>query len=229
MDWRGLLAYAGAWALLAMLPGPDTALTLKHAMVDGRASAVRTAAGSCTALAVHVTMVALGLSALLARSEAAFTVVKLAGAAYLAYLGVRMILAAPRRPDEASPVASPSDSAAPLPVRTPDSGPASARRRPRRSPYAQGILTGLLNPKSALFFITFLPQFVNPSAPPVPTFAALVGITVLVAAAWFAVIVLIAGRARAMIARPRLQAIFQRATGSVFVVIAGRLATATHR
>ncbi|MEJ7787965.1 MAG: LysE family transporter, partial [Solirubrobacteraceae bacterium] len=93
MDPAVLLAYAGAWGALAVLPGPDTALTLKHAVVGGRAPALRTTLGSCTALLFHVLAAGLGLSAILAQSATAFTVVKVLGAAYLAYLGLRLILA----------------------------------------------------------------------------------------------------------------------------------------
>lgn len=206
MEPAVLLAYAGAWGALAVLPGPDTALTLKHAIVGGRAPAVRATLGSCTALLVHVLLAGLGLSAILAQSAAAFTVVKLAGAAYLAYLGLRLILA--RTDPDATTAAGPE-------------------RRRGAGPYVQGVLTGLLNPKSALFFLTFLPQFLDPDRPIAGQLAILASLTVAIAAVWLLAIIAAAGRARALAARPRVQEVFQRLTGTAFVVIASRLVGAS--
>lgn len=207
MEAAVLLAYAGAWGALAVLPGPDTALTLKHAIVGGRAPALRTTLGSCTALLFHVLAAGLGLSAILAQSAEAFTAVKLLGAGYLAYLGLRLILA--NHDAEAAPaVAAPS--------------------RRSTSPYVQGILTGLLNPKSALFFLTFLPQFLDPDRSIAGQLAILAPLTVVIAAAWLLVVIALAGRARSFAERPRVQEVFQRLTGTAFVVIATRLAGASH-
>lgn len=205
-----LLAYAGAWGALTVLPGPDTALTLKHAIVDGRASALRTTLGSCTALLFHVLAAGLGLSAILAQSATAFTVVKLLGAGYLAYLGLRLILARTNTEAEAGAGAA---SAAP-PTRS-------------TSPYVQGVLTGLLNPKSGLFFLTFLPQFLNPDRSIAGQLVILAPLTVVIAAAWLLAIIALARRARGLVARPRVQEVVQRLTGTAFVVIATRLAGAS--
>ncbi len=202
-----MLAYAGAWGALAVLPGPDTALTLKHAIVGGRAPALRTTLGSCTALLFHVLAAGLGLSAILAQSAEAFTAVKLLGAGYLAYLGLRLILA--RHDADAEPAAA-------------------APSRRSASPYVQGVLTGLLNPKSALFFLTFLPQFLDPDRSIAGQLAILAPLTVVIAAAWLLVVIALAGRARSFAERPRVQEVFQRLTGTAFVVIATRLAGASH-
>lgn len=210
MEPTVLLAYAGAWGALAVLPGPDTALTLKHAIVGGRAPALRTTLGSCTALLFHVLAAGLGLSAILAQSAAAFTVVKVLGAAYLAYLGLRLILS---RTDPDAGAAPPAE------LRT---------RRRTTSPYVQGVLTGLLNPKSALFFLTFLPQFIDPDRPVAGQLAILAPLTVAIAAVWLLTIVALAGRARRLAERPRIQEVFQRLTGTAFVVIATRLVGVSH-
>ncbi len=210
MEPTVLLAYAGAWGALAVLPGPDTALTLKHAIVGGRAPALRTTLGSCTALLFHVLAAGLGLSAILAQSAAAFTVVKVLGAAYLAYLGLRLILSRTDPDAGAAPTAEP---------RT---------RRRTTSPYAQGVLTGLLNPKSALFFLTFLPQFIDPDRPVAGQLAILAPLTVAIAAVWLLAIIALAGRARRLAERPRIQEVFQRLTGTAFVVIATRLVGVSH-
>ncbi len=202
MEPAVLLAYAGTWGALVVLPGPDTALVLKHAVMGGRGPATRASLGSCLALLTHVLAAGLGLSAILAQSAAAFTVIKLLGAAYLAYLGLRLILA-------------PAPEAA-------DAPPAATRRT--ASPFVQGVLTGLLNPKSAIFFLTFLPQFLDPDRPVAGQLALLAPLTVAVAAAWLLVVIGLADRARGLAARPRVQEVFQRLTGTAFVVIATRLA-----
>ena len=207
MEPAVLLAYAGAWGALVVLPGPDTALTLKHAIVGGRASALATALGSCCALLFHVLAAGLGLSAILAQSAAAFTTIKLLGAGYLAYLGLRLILA---RSDAGAAVSTPG-------------------KAPRRGagPYVQRILIWLFSPHSTRFFRSFLPQFLDPDAPIAGQLAILAPLTVAIAGVWLLGIIALAGRARALAARPRVQEIFQRLTGTAFVVIATRLAGAS--
>ncbi|MCW3012883.1 MAG: hypothetical protein JWO90_3287 [Solirubrobacterales bacterium] len=208
MEPAVVLAYAGAWGALVVLPGPDTALTLKHAVMGGRAPAVQTALGSCVALLAHVIAAGLGLSAILGQSATAFTVVKLAGAGYLAYLGLRLILARSQTPGElAEPVAGAGKRAA--------------------SPFRQGLLCGLLNPKSALFFLTFLPQFLDPAHSVAGQLLVLGPLTVLIAAAWLVIVIGLASQARGLAGRPRAQEILQRLMGTAFVVIATRLASAS--
>lgn len=201
MDWTTLAAFAAAWGLLVLLPGPDTALAISRALVRGRGAGLEAVAGSMTALAVHVTAAGLGLSALLASSATAFTIVKLVGAAYLVILGLRLILA--------------DHDAANAELTAPSFG--------LRNGYAQAVLTGLLNPKSALFFLTFLPQFLDRSAPATPQLLALGTITLILAASWAVGVVLVADRIRATLERPHLQARIERLTGTIFVVFGTRL------
>jgi len=203
-----LLAFVATWAALVVLPGPDSALVLARTIAGGRRSGVVAALGSLTALGGHVAFAAVGLSAVIAQSAAAFTVVKLIGAAYLIVLGLRLVLA-----DTPAATATPAS----LP-HAPTNG---------RLGFRQAVLTGLLNPKSALFFLTFLPQFVDPAAPAGPQFAALGLVTVVVAGAWHATLIALAVRLRAAVLRPRARAIFERLTGTAFVVLGSRLATAS--
>jgi threonine/homoserine/homoserine lactone efflux protein len=137
-----ILAFIGIAALLTILPGADMALVAKVTLLDGRRAAFFTSLGICAGLPVHASASALGLSLILATSAEAFTVVKFAGAAYLAYLGIRTIR------DSLKPAADPL-----LNV---------ARARSRRAAFAQGFLSNVLNPKVALFYLTFLPQFISP-------------------------------------------------------------------
>jgi threonine/homoserine/homoserine lactone efflux protein len=137
-----ILAFTGIVALLTILPGADMALVAKVTLLDGKRAAFFTSLGICAGLPVHATASALGLSLILATSAEAFTVVKFAGAAYLAYLGIRTIR------DSFRPAA--------------DQAVVTDRVRSRRAAFAQGWLSNLLNPKVALFYLTFLPQFISP-------------------------------------------------------------------
>ena len=137
-----ILAFTGIVAILTILPGADMAPVAKVTLLDGRRSAFFTSLGICAGLPVHATASALGLSLILATSAEAFTVVKFAGATYLAYLGIRTI----------------RDSLRPTSEVVVDAG----RTRSARAAFVQGWLTNVLNPKVALFYLTFLPQFISP-------------------------------------------------------------------
>jgi threonine/homoserine/homoserine lactone efflux protein len=132
--------------LLNITPGPDTAYIVGRSVQLGWRGGAAAALGVCAGCLVHVFAAAIGLSALLAASSAAFTLVKWVGAAYLCYMGIRMLLARPH---------APADDAAP-----PGSGAISLRQV-----FLQGALTNVLNPKVALFFLAFLPQFVATDSP----------------------------------------------------------------
>jgi threonine/homoserine/homoserine lactone efflux protein len=136
-----ILAFIGIAALLTILPGADMALVAKVTLLDGKRSAFFTSLGICAGLPVHATASALGLSLILATSAEAFTAVKFAGAAYLTYLGVRTIR------DSMRPAVDPEL--------------AATRVRSGRAAFAQGWLSNVLNPKVALFYLTFLPQFIS--------------------------------------------------------------------
>jgi threonine/homoserine/homoserine lactone efflux protein len=137
-----ILAFIGIAALLTILPGADMALVAKVTLLDGKRAAFFASVGICAGLPVHATASALGLSFILATSAEAFMVVKFAGAAYLAFLGIRTIR------DSLRAVSDPAV--------------AAARVRSSRAAFAQGWLSNVLNPKVALFYLTFLPQFISP-------------------------------------------------------------------
>src|SRR5262245_55983469 len=137
---RTLLLYLAAAIALIAAPGPGQALVTARTLAHGVRAGIVTSCGLNTGTLVHAVAASLGLSALLASSEIAFTVVKFAGAAYLIVLGVRGLRAGP------ADVSSGSVDAAPKP----------------RSLFAHALMTGILNPKVAIFFVAFLPQFVDP-------------------------------------------------------------------
>lgn len=125
---------------LNLYPGPDTLYILGRSAAQGRAAGVVSALGIGSGAVIHSLLGALGLTAVVAASAMAFSVIKWAGAAYLVYLGVSMLLAKSEGPVKASP-------------------PQSLRRI-----YVQGVLTNVLNPKVALFFLALIPQFIAPGA-----------------------------------------------------------------
>lgn len=135
-----ILAFIGIATLLTILPGADMALVAKVTLSDGKRAAFFTSLGICAGLPVHATASALGLSLILATSADAFMAVKFAGAAYLAYLGIRTIRDSLRPAGDLA---------------------ASASRARSSAAFAQGWLSNVLNPKVALFYLTFLPQFIS--------------------------------------------------------------------
>lgn len=139
-DWSSYLLFLAACAALIVTPGPAQALVISRTLSEGRLAGALTAVGLNVGTLFHSIGAALGLSALLASSALAFSVVKYLGAAYLIYLGLRALRAGP-------PSAS---------------RPTTRRVNARESPLWQAALVGTLNPKVALFFLAFLPQFVDP-------------------------------------------------------------------
>lgn len=142
-DSTRLILFLTAAVLLAIAPGPGMLYVLARSLAGGKREGVLSALGTFLGGMVHVLAAALGVSVILARSATAFSVVKYAGAAYLCFLGVRMILDA-RKQDSLSMEGFFSD-----------------RVMAARNPLWQGIATEVLNPKTALFFLSFIPQFVN--------------------------------------------------------------------
>ena len=149
-----LLAFLGVSALVIVTPGQDTALTIKNTLAGGRRAGVFTALGVSTGQAVWTVAASAGLAALLVASEPAFVALKLAGAAYLVFLGGQALLAAVRG-------AGPHDLAGPT------------RRLAPASGYRQGVVSNLGNPKMAVFFTSLLPQFVPAGGPPFAAMLAL--------------------------------------------------------
>jgi threonine/homoserine/homoserine lactone efflux protein len=145
-DLHVLALFAGAALALLLMPGPAVLYIIARSVDQGRLAGVVSALGLEIGTLVHVGAATLGLSALLASSALAFTVVKLLGAVYLIYLGVRRLL----EKDSDLPAAE-----------------APVERQPLGAIFRQGVVVNLLNPKLALFFLAFLPQFVAPAGWPV--------------------------------------------------------------
>jgi threonine/homoserine/homoserine lactone efflux protein len=192
--------------LLNLTPGQDTMFIIGRSLAGGTRAGVAAAFGICVGSIGHTLLAALGLSAILAASPWAFTLVKLAGAIYLVYLGARLLLTKRAHADA---------------VR---SGPPAGRAV--RSAFAQGILTNLLNPKVALFFLALLPQFIDPaSASKTLAFVALGATFVTTGLSWCLVLATAAGRLQAFFRRnPSAGVLLDRMVGALFVALGARLA-----
>jgi RhtB (resistance to homoserine/threonine) family protein len=191
--------------LLNLTPGPDTAYILGRSIAQGRAAGIASAFGIAAGSIFHTCAAALGLSAILVASAWAFTVVKWLGGAYLLYLGIKMIAARTH----------------PLLL------PAAFRRSTTSAAFRQGVLTNVLNPKVALFFLAFLPQFINPALPgKIPAFFTLGFTFVTTGTIWCLVLAWFAGGfSRRLRENPRIAQILNRAVGSLFIFLGIRLAT----
>jgi threonine/homoserine/homoserine lactone efflux protein len=202
-----LWTFFGVATLVIVTPGPDTALTVRNVLLGGRASGVATAAGVTIGLAVWTVAASAGIAALLVASEPAFVAVKLAGAAYLAFLGAQSLLRALRGGDGAAG----DDDGAP-------------RRLPPAAALRQGLLNDLGNPKIAVFFTTLLPQFAPAHG---PAFAALLGLGLLfclMTFAWLCVYSIVVARAGAALRRPRIRRALDAVMGAALVALGVRVA-----
>ena len=215
MDPR-TVAFAGMAAILTVMPGADMALVTRSALRGGHAAAFRTILGISLGVAVHATASALGLSAILHTSASAFTTVKIAGALYLAYLGVQSLRDAAGRPQ-----GSPSAESEQIPSE------GMATDVGRRA-FLVGLLTNLLNPKVALFYLTFLPQFIGPGDPVLKRSLMLAGIHIAIGLTWLTTYTYFLGRLGAVMQRPRVKRGLEGIMGTLLIGLGARLAWA-HR
>jgi threonine/homoserine/homoserine lactone efflux protein len=201
--------FLAAGVLLNLTPGPDTVYILGRSIAQGRRAGVASALGICVGSIFHTGAAALGLSAFLATSAWAFTAVKLAGAAYLIFLGVRALVQ--RRQN--APV------------------PAEFKANTAAAAFRQGVLTNVLNPKVALFFLAFLPQFIDAATPSKLAAFLVLGLTFVTTGTIWCVI--LAWFASAFSARLRGNAsvatFLNRTVGSLFILLGLRLALAARR
>jgi threonine/homoserine/homoserine lactone efflux protein len=203
-----IATFAAAAALLTVTPGVDTAIVVRSSASNGPKAGLAAGLGIAGGLLVWGTGAALGLTAVLAASALAFTALKLAGAAYLAWLGIGLLL----RPR--STIADlRADAGAP---RAPDLSMALKR----------GFLTNILNPKVGVFYLTFLPQFM-PAGVNVAAFSLiLAAIHVALTLIWFAVLVSLTVPLRRLLLRPRVARTLDRVTGCAFLLFGARLISA---
>ena len=191
---------------LIILPGPDTAMATKNTLVAGKVGGVKTVFGTCVALLIHTLAAVIGLSALIVKSALLFSIFKYVGALYLIYIGIKALLAVRNKEG----------------VNTNDV--AISNDNKHTSCFRQGFLTNLLNPKIAVFFLTFLPQFLNPSH---NTFIQLLimGLTYLILTViWFAFYIFLIDKISAFMKKPKTQRYIQGLTGIVLIGFGIKLA-----
>ena len=200
-----LVAFTVVATIVTVIPGADMALVARSTLTRGRRAGYITSAGICAGLWVHAVASALGLSAILMTSAALFSAVKLMGALYLVVLG----LASLRRA-----LSGQAD------------GPAVVigTARDARRAFAQGLLSNLLNPKVALFYLTLLPQFVRPGDPVLARSLLLAGIHIVIGLAWLVIYTYFLGRLGALMRRPGMRRVLEGLTGTLLVALGARLA-----
>ncbi|HGA2320713.1 LysE family translocator [Pseudomonas sp. NPDC089428] len=196
-----LIAFTLAATLLTLTPGLDTALILRTATVEGRKQGMRAALGINAGCLLWGAAVAFGLGALIAVSELAYNILKYCGAAYLAWLGVNMLLR-PRR----------------------SLAPAGEEGQRTANWFLKGMLGNLLNPKVGIFYVSFLPQFIPQGQPLVAWTFGLVSIHVVLGLLWAMALIGATRPLAALLRRGKVIQWMDRATGLVFVLFAARLA-----
>lgn len=196
-----LLAFTFAATLLTLTPGLDTALVLRTATVEGKRQALQATLGINAGCLLWGAAVAFGLGALVAVSEVAFNLLKYCGAAYLAWLGVNMLLR-PRRAFAS----------------------AEADGKPAGNWFIKGMLGNVLNPKVGIFYVSFLPQFIPQGQPMILWTFGLVSIHVLIGALWSLALISATRPLSGFLRRERVIQWMDRTTGMIFVLFAVRLA-----
>jgi threonine/homoserine/homoserine lactone efflux protein len=201
-----MTTFAIAALVLIMMPGPDQALITRNVLSGGRAGGLGTLLGGALGVTVHATAAAIGLSTLLLASAEAFTVLKVVGVGYLLWLGIQTLRAARRSAQHP--------------------GVLMAAPQGRGAYLRQGFLSNALNPKVALFFVTFLPQFL-PTGSGSPRSHALLlsAVFAILYLAWFGAYVEAVARVGSWLGRPAVRARVERVTGLVLLAFATRLAT----
>jgi threonine/homoserine/homoserine lactone efflux protein len=201
---QSLIAFFAAAALIIVTPGLDTVLVLRTATAEGPRRGAAASAGVAMGCLVWGASVALGLGALLAASHAAYSVLKWAGAAYLGWLGLRL-LARPRRA---------------LVIADEPSGD----RGGALGAFRRGLTCNLLNPKAGIFYVSFLPMFVPAGYAVAPLLFLLTVIHSAMSIAWLSGLSLAAGRVRRLLTRRGAVAWLDRVSGCVFLTFGARLA-----
>jgi threonine/homoserine/homoserine lactone efflux protein len=198
---REPLLFVGIVALLTITPGADMAMVARSVFTGGRREAFGTTLGISAGCLAWAAASALGVAAVLAASQGAYDALRLVGAVYLVWLGVQSLLAA-RRGDQTAPEA----------------------RGGRSSPFRQGLLTNLFNPKIAVFYSTFLPQFIAPGDPALAISMLLACVHIGFGIAWLSLYAWMLARAVEAFKGSRLRRALDALTGTVLVALGLRLA-----
>ena len=203
---QNLLVYMGIVVAIALLPGPDTAVVTKNALVHGREAALGSAIGVNVGLSVWTLATALGVAAILRSSATVYDALKLVGALYLIWIGARTLWDSRHRRGVAGAEG------------------ASSRAIDGRGGFRQGMISNLANPKVGIFFTSLLPQFVSPHGPALLQMLILGGIFIAFNVFWMCSYALAAVRLSHILSRGRVKAAIDRVSGLVLVGVGIRLA-----
>ena len=190
---------------LTMSPGVDSLLVIRNAARGGLRDGLLTSLGICMGLFAHATVSALGLSVILLGSATLFTAMKIAGAAYLAWLGIQSLRSAWHARGLEIPV----------------------QRRgtvPPQTSLREGLLSNVLNPKPIIFYMAFLPQFIDPAHSALLQSLAMAAMHFTIAMIWQGILVVTVERARSLLARPRVSRIMDGITGALLLGFGAKLA-----
>ncbi len=203
---ENLAVFVGTGILLNLFPGPDTIYIIGRSLSQGKAAGVCAALGISTGAIVHTLLGAFGLSAILATSASAFMILKYAGCAYLIYQGIRLFIERPQQTDMTD------------------------GKRPRvrlQRIYRQGAVTNILNPKVAVFFLAFLPQFISFSSPNKPfSFIFLGALFVTTGTIWCLIVAVFASSlSRRMRKSEVMSNRLRKLNGTIFILLGLKLAT----
>ncbi|MBF8659418.1 LysE family translocator [Pseudomonas putida] len=208
IDLPLLLAFIAAASVLAVTPGVDTAMVLRAAAVDGRRTALLAALGIALGCLAWGAAASLGLGALLQRSEVAYTVLKSAGAAYLLWVGSKLVFK-PRQSFQSK-----------------DEGGATVSGW---SAFSRGLLTNLLNPKVGIFYVTFLPQFIPVGVALSAYSFFLASIHVLLTVVWFGLLIAATIPLKNLLSQSSTVKVLDRFTGGIFIAFALKIAASPAR
>jgi threonine/homoserine/homoserine lactone efflux protein len=204
--YASLIAFIAAASLLTIAPGLDTALVFRTIATTGPRGAALAALGIAVGCFAWAILVALGLGALLAASQLAYTMLRWVGAAYLVWVGYKM-LRHPRR----------------------SFVPEAGRNEGQRAAFSTGLLTNLLNPKVGVFYVSFLPQFVPQGVSVAPYILALGAIHAVLGLIWFSCLITATRPLARLLARPPVVQTCDRLTGGMFMAFGVGLALQSRR
>ncbi|MFE8072340.1 LysE family translocator [Marinobacteraceae bacterium S3BR75-40.1] len=200
--WMFLLAIT----VLTLTPGVDTLLVVRSTVRGGWLDGCVTSLGICTGLFVHATVSALGLSVLLVNSAWAYTALKMIGAIYLVLLGLSSLWRVRRSHSQWQLAA----------------GGSAGDYRPWRS-FREGVMSNVLNPKTVVFYMLFLPQFIDPQGSPLAQSLVLASVHFLLAMVWQCLVAWLVGRAALWLMQARVQRVIEGSTGAVLALLGVKL------
>lgn len=197
-----VVAFTLIAAVLAVTPGADTMLVMKNSIRSGSAAGWATTLGILGGTVVHAVISALGIFVIVAQSETLFQIIKGLGALYLVWLGLQTLLSAAKLHEAES----------------------NSKGLAVRGSFKEGLITNVLNPKVAIFYVAFLPQFIAPDDPVLAKSLLLACIHNVLSLIWLGFLVLVISRGKRWVQKQTVQAWFSRASGAILIALGVRLA-----